>query len=141
MSTRKDKIEKHRRRQHRRKKDPSFTGEEDRTVVEAAPAEGDVTASKEMLPGAPSAVSQTGLKREQQMEERRNESDRFVCHSTCKGLDKGKMYQSCHGCHFYLHCPFKGEGHIKSCPKKLKWDAIINRCSFNSHTCQAAAAE
>ena len=57
------------------------------------------------------------------------------CRSSCEGLKKGRKYQSCQGCRFFLHCPHKGRGHVKRCHGDRVWDDVSHRCMNRSRTC------
>ena len=61
--------------------------------------------------------------------------DVLLCRSSCLGLKKGKKYQSCQGCRFFLYCPHKGRGHVKRCHGKRVWDDVRRRCMKRSRTC------
>ncbi|KAL8587173.1 hypothetical protein ACOMHN_013260 [Nucella lapillus] len=60
----------------------------------------------------------------------------FPCHANCEGLEKGKRYQSCQGCCFFLVCPQKGSPHIRRCHGYQKWDSAAERCKRHSSTCR-----
>ncbi|XP_070201278.1 uncharacterized protein [Littorina saxatilis] len=63
------------------------------------------------------------------------------CYTRCEGLKKGKKYQSCQGCRFFLHCPLRAPPHVRRCQGNHVWDDTLKRCTRHSNTCGKTTLE